>query len=73
MKTYAGANVTISKLNLICVALSRLFEEGNFEPILVKIFRLLDGHSLESCSLVRSRIVITISSVKSFWTIRQIC
>ena len=52
MKTYAGSNVTISNQHLICVPLSRLFEEGNFEPILVKIFRLLDGHSLESCSLV---------------------
>ena len=42
----------------LCPSLSRLFEEGNFEPILVKIFRLLDGHSLESCSLVGRRIVL---------------
>jgi hypothetical protein len=31
---------------------TRLFDEGNFSPVLSSIFRLLDGHSLESCSLV---------------------
>ena len=47
--------------------LSRLFEEGNFEPILVKIFRLLDGHSLESCSLVQKNISFKNVCSLSIW------
>lgn len=34
-----------------CV-ITRLFEDGSYEVILNRIFRLLDGASIESCSLV---------------------
>ena len=30
--------------------INRLLKEGNYEHVLIKIFRYLDGYSLESCS-----------------------
>ena len=53
--------------------LNQLFDQGDFELILEKIFCFLDGPSLESCSLVckkwRQFILMIFQRKVSFWNI----